>query len=339
VKAPTKTKKAVKEPKTAKPAKEAKELELDLEEQEPVVEVAVKKVVNKTEHIEKDDEDRVGSMLKAARLKKGLEVSDIARQLCIRRVYLEAIESSDYAEIPDYPYGPGFVRSYADFLGLNGARLVQVFKDETDIKKKSAKDYYVPEPQVEVVAPNRKYLVISLISIAIVYCGWLLYSHNANTAKDTNPIDIVEEQPTIEVKDFPLDVKEFTDADGETLPVVDVSNTVQETPQVTLSEESFIEDEPEQPAPAATEEPVSPSKGVFLKVKQETWVAVQDDEKLYLSKVLKEGDTYKVPYGGKNMKLSVGRHGAVDVYIDGKLTEVVQPNKKTNIDLNQFISQ
>lgn len=73
-----------------------------------------------------------------ARLKKGLKIADASRDLCIRASYLEAIEAGNYEEIPEPPYGIGFIRSYADYLGLNSARMVQLFKEETDAASKTA---------------------------------------------------------------------------------------------------------------------------------------------------------------------------------------------------------
>ena len=54
---------------------------------------------------------KVGSLLKEMRIQKGLKLPDIAKKLCIRRIYLEAIEESNYDEIPEFPYGIGFIRS------------------------------------------------------------------------------------------------------------------------------------------------------------------------------------------------------------------------------------
>ena len=74
---------------------------------------------------------KVGSLLKEMRLQKGLRLPDVAKKLCIRRVYLEAIEESNYAEVPAFPYGIGFVRSYATFLGLNCSKIVDLYIVET----------------------------------------------------------------------------------------------------------------------------------------------------------------------------------------------------------------
>lgn len=103
---------------------------------------------------------KVGSLLKEMRIQKGLKLPDIAKKLCIRRIYLEAIEESNYAEIPEFPYGIGFIRSYADFLGLNSSNIVELYKEETNIQPE--KDIFVLEPQTEATVPGKKYLLVSL---------------------------------------------------------------------------------------------------------------------------------------------------------------------------------
>ena len=133
--------------------------------------------VAETEKEEKEiqvNQDKVGSLMHEARLKKGLKIADASRDLCIRASYLEAIEAGNYEEIPEPPYGIGFIRSYADYLGLNSARMVQLFKEETDAASKNS-DYYVMEPQTEVTAPNKKYLLISLAAVFAVYLLSLIH--------------------------------------------------------------------------------------------------------------------------------------------------------------------
>ena len=78
-----------------------------------------------------------------------------------------------------------------------------------------------------------------------------------------------------------------------------------------------------------------PGSRVTVKIKGgDNWVEVRDGSKLYISKVLHDGDVYEVP-AGEGMILSVGR---AEVYIDGKLTEVVKPTKKTGIALDPFLA-
>ena len=78
--------------------------------------------------LEIEEAQNVGELLRNTRLKKGKTLGDVSKDLCIRKFYLEAIESMDAANLPVMPYGLGFVRSYADYLGLNSSRITQAYR-------------------------------------------------------------------------------------------------------------------------------------------------------------------------------------------------------------------
>jgi cytoskeletal protein RodZ len=69
----------------------------------------------------------LGDRFKAARESRGLSLSDVADQIRIRSVYLEAIESDNWKAIGAPVYIRGFLRTYARFLGLDGEEIVAQF--------------------------------------------------------------------------------------------------------------------------------------------------------------------------------------------------------------------
>lgn len=273
--------------------------------------------------------NKVGSLLKEMRLQKGLRLPDVAKRLCIRKIYLEAIEESNYKEIPAFPYGVGFIRSYAEFLGLNSSNIVELYKEETNTSPD--KNIYVMEPQDEANAPSRKYLVISLLAIVLIYALWYLYNNQISGEEPVAEVIAVEEPVSDEM---PIVVEDFTLAQ-ETVEEQETATPAEVESQVTITEDSFVE----QPAAEETEA-AAPKKDetVVIKILAETWIEVKDANKLYLSKVLMPGTTYVVPEGGKGMILSVGKIEGAEVYINGKLTQVARPGKKTNIALDPFIA-
>lgn len=79
----------------------------------------------------------MGSVLKAEREKRGLTVKDIERETSIRAKYLEALERGKYDALPGEVYVKGFIRNYAEFLGLDAEKLVQEYREEiygTDVE-------------------------------------------------------------------------------------------------------------------------------------------------------------------------------------------------------------
>jgi cytoskeletal protein RodZ len=63
----------------------------------------------------------LGASLRAARHKRGLELDAVQRELRIRKRYLEAIENERFELLPGEVYTRSFLRTYAEFLGLDGS--------------------------------------------------------------------------------------------------------------------------------------------------------------------------------------------------------------------------
>jgi len=69
----------------------------------------------------------LGEEFRSAREARGLTLSDVAEQIHIRSVYLNAIENEDWKAIGAPVYVRGFIRTYARFLGLDGEDAVGRF--------------------------------------------------------------------------------------------------------------------------------------------------------------------------------------------------------------------
>jgi len=72
----------------------------------------------------------VGPYLEAVRESQGLTLAAVSERTHIKAVYLEAIEQMALAELPSKAFAIGFVKGYAEALGLNAAAVVNRFKDE-----------------------------------------------------------------------------------------------------------------------------------------------------------------------------------------------------------------
>lgn len=74
----------------------------------------------------------LGNVLRSRREKLGLTLSDMEKQTKIRQRYLIALEEGDWSPLPGYVYARGFVRSYAEQLGLDGRALLKQYVDDVD---------------------------------------------------------------------------------------------------------------------------------------------------------------------------------------------------------------
>jgi cytoskeletal protein RodZ len=70
----------------------------------------------------------LGETLRQARLDKSVSLAEAARDTRIRRSYLEALEAEDHAALPPAVYTRGFLRSYAEYLGLNAQAMVDLYQ-------------------------------------------------------------------------------------------------------------------------------------------------------------------------------------------------------------------
>jgi cytoskeleton protein RodZ len=90
--------------------------------------------------------ETVGQDLRAARLRRGDDLATVSKVLKIRKDHLEALEEDRLDALPGRTYAVGFIRSYADYLGLDTSQCVERFKAE--IAGRSDSD---STPQVTVI--------------------------------------------------------------------------------------------------------------------------------------------------------------------------------------------
>lgn len=79
----------------------------------------------------------LGKRLKEAREARGLELAQIADMLKVRRAVLEALEDCRFDELPEPPLARGYLKRYAQVLGLDPAPLLALYPSGT---------LQVPEP-------------------------------------------------------------------------------------------------------------------------------------------------------------------------------------------------
>jgi cytoskeleton protein RodZ len=69
----------------------------------------------------------IGNSLREARLRQGLDLAEIEQATKIRTRYLRALEEEQFELLPAQTYVKGFLKSYADQLGLDGDLYVEEF--------------------------------------------------------------------------------------------------------------------------------------------------------------------------------------------------------------------
>lgn len=187
----------------------------------------------------------VGEILMAARLAKNLQIEDVSAKIHIRGTQLRAIEENNIEALPGMTYAVGFVRSYANFLGLNGIQLVQKFKAEHGHTAAQAHLSF-PEPIAESRVPNPTMIGVGAFLAILVLVVWTFYS-NAHNGGET----LTEEIPPA-----PVATTTSATAMGEPQPA---ESTLTTTPSAAPVAEVPLAVSPA-PSPAASAEiPAPPS--------------------------------------------------------------------------------
>ena len=113
----------------------------------------------------------IGNSLRETRLRQGLDFAEAEQATKIRSKYLRALEDEQFEALPSQTYVKGFLRSYADFLGLDGqlyvdeynSRFVTGDDDEMVVRPRRSSARPRREPRLE-----RNAVLVALIAIAVV---------------------------------------------------------------------------------------------------------------------------------------------------------------------------
>ena len=122
--------------------------------------------------------ERVGQVLRAARLERGLDIEDVARQLRFAPRQVTALEEDEYDKLAGGPFLRGFVRNYAKLLQLDEAPLLKLL--EQSVPPPTA--HVGRPPSEEIPFPSgveylkRNVLIGGGVILAITLLGYAIYS-------------------------------------------------------------------------------------------------------------------------------------------------------------------
>ena len=109
----------------------------------------------------------IGSSLREARERKGLSYSQVEEGTKIRARYIRALEDEDFGVLPGATYSKGFLRAYADYLGLDGHLFIDEFNSRYhDPRREDDKPIYPPSRRI--ATRHRRETSIVLIALAAI---------------------------------------------------------------------------------------------------------------------------------------------------------------------------
>src|SRR3954471_14973003 len=91
----------------------------------------------------------LGKTLSQARVARGLTLDDCERDTRISKRYLDALEREDWKIFPAPVYSRAFLRTYAQYLGLNPNDLMRMFHAQTEEPPE-----FKPLPEIRTASPS-----------------------------------------------------------------------------------------------------------------------------------------------------------------------------------------
>ena len=292
-------------------------------------------VITETEHTKSTAEMTAGEMLRNARTtgRRKREIQTIAKLLCIKEEFLQALEDGNYAVLPEVVYILGFARNYAMELGLDPNEVIAKIKHEMGI---------VGECRVNSDDGAR---ATKRVAAAGASC---------KINRDAKP------EKTIKMPDFAALFKDSWDyivrywkwaagiAGGLLLLIIlllvfALSGNSSKTAEPVAVEETPVV-APAEPTEPAYTMPVRERFGVENREKATiilqanknagdvgTWVQIEDARgKKTFSKIMFPGDILYMP-NGTGYKGTFGNVAGIDFWVDGKLAPSVKASRNAKV--------
>ena len=133
----------------------------------------------------------IGKILQDARIARDLSLEMAAQETNIRKAYLEAIEQNDFAALQGDVFVKGIMRTYGNYLGLDGAKLVEDYKAANAGNRPVKNNNAIRESRDVKVRPTFKsnrdigsgngnghrllFIIIGVLAVALAIAGGFYY--------------------------------------------------------------------------------------------------------------------------------------------------------------------
>ena len=237
----------------------------------------------------------LGETLRQARLDKGVSLADAARDTRIRRAYLEALESEDPAALPAAVYTRGFLRTYAEYLGLSGQAMLDLYQPQARREPSPTLRPAVPRVAIPRQIPLRPalYSIGGIVFVVMLVFAWNWYQDVQHSLRegDTTFRTVRAGTPT---------------PSGARLPTPFPIAIASPSPTMT-------------PTPEPTPSPTPVIDGILIEFRTNARVYVEAavDGNQVLADTLPAGTQRQLPLAKESVVMRASNGSAVDVTVNG----------------------
>jgi cytoskeleton protein RodZ len=281
--------------------------------------------------------DTVGQDLRAARLRRGDDLATVSRALKIRKDHLEALEEDRIEALPGRTYAVGFIRSYADYLGLDAVQCVERFKAEIAGRAESSvQPITVIDEDAERRMPHGWKIMAGVVLLLVLYGAYQLgtSADRALTEPTVAPPPAPIHRPVAHrPPPAPVQVaSQPPQAAPSPGTAVGTANGTPPNPATAATNTAASANPNGTQTPATASAPVLPQGQVYgesykgvrvvLRMRDTARVLVQGPGgRTYMNRTLKPGDVYRLP-NIVGLTLTTSNAGAVEIDLDGSAVGV-----------------
>jgi cytoskeleton protein RodZ len=259
----------------------------------------------------------LGRLLEQKRKERDLTLEEVEQATKIRKRYLMGLERDDYAILPDAVYARGFLKTYANYLGLDGEALSRQLKSSTKMQRERGIDYN-PRPESDFEKPlitpsglgeahKRKVstsaimtLIVAVLALAALIGTLYFVGRGVQVSREGSP------------------------SSGETPPRQEQQNVVgkEKAPEAGSAKEGVVGSEGtagDEETPADTKQSAPPDKlRVLVNVRERpSWILIRTDGTAAYKQVAQPG--FSKTFEAENrLFIKSGDAGAVSVEINGQ---------------------
>lgn len=257
--------------------------------------------------------ESIGKDLRQAREQLGLTLEEAERATRIRPRYLQAIEDGDLDALPSAVQARGFLRNYADFLGLDSDEILLRYADQIGARGSSNRPVGTLErppvnPTIRIRARRPRWLTLDLFVagfIVFAVVGILIWGVS-------RLLQSMREDTQAALEPTPLLAERITASPSATHTAV---GSLTLTPAVTSETEGVV-----QPTAFPTLEPFTgPISGVNLRilVERRSYLQVTVDGEQQFAGRVAPGEILEFS-GSEQLELLTGNAGGLRVLFNGQ---------------------
>ena len=249
--------------------------------------------------VEQETKEPIGNCLRKVRQERNLTLEEISRITKISKRYLAAIENDDFDELPAPTFARGFIRAYANFVGIDSEEIVQKYRERHEGLQKEdvvPLDSRLDRLQVRWIAAAVVFLFV-LVGMLLCLGKGDEKPARPDKGRDTEQIETLKEE---------LGLKDILPEEGAA-PDVEPG-----------SEEVLVEEE--------VAVPPSEESGIELQVVavEKTWIMITVDDGEALEFMFEKGKRMNWS-ADERITIKVGNAGGVKLFLNGAPLEPLGP--------------